>query len=154
MVDEHHANEDNEHAEALEGKHGHAKSAVLSCHAGGVVLTVGAALLARQAVAGGPLVCVGAAVCSFSLPPHPCQRQEYGVNKVFNSKGSRREDPRAWHSILLSLVRINKLIHLSFRVFLRLLGAHVEKLSKSEKADTSKKVNKKKKKKGMVKRES
>lgn len=76
MVDEHHANEDNQHAEAMEGEHGHAESAVLPRHAGGVVLTVGAALLARQAVAGGPLVCVGTVVCSFSLFPQPCPSRE------------------------------------------------------------------------------
>lgn len=52
VVDEHHANKDDQQAEALEGEHGHAKSAVLSGHTGGVVLAVGAALLARQAVAG------------------------------------------------------------------------------------------------------
>lgn len=52
VVDEYHANEDNQQAEALEGKHGQAEGAVLSCHTGGVVLAVGTALLAWQAVAG------------------------------------------------------------------------------------------------------
>lgn len=74
MVDEYHANEDYQQAEALEGEHGHAKSAVLSCHTGGVILAEGAALLAWQAVAGGPLVRIGTTVCSFSLSPHPCQK--------------------------------------------------------------------------------
>lgn len=73
MVDEHHADEDDQHAEALEGDHGHAEGAVLPRHAGGVVPAEGAALLARQAVAGGALVGVGAAVGSLPLPPHPCQ---------------------------------------------------------------------------------
>ncbi len=76
VVDEYHANEDYEQAEALEGEHGHAKSAVLTCHTGGVVLAVGAALLARQAVAGRPLVRIGTAVGTFPLSPHPCQKQD------------------------------------------------------------------------------
>lgn len=76
MVDEDHAYEDNQQAEALKREHGHAKSAVLSCHTGGVVLAVSAALLARQAVAGRPLVRIGTAVCSFSLSlfPHLCHK--------------------------------------------------------------------------------
>lgn len=52
VVDEHHADEDDQPTEALEGEHGHAEGAVLSRHAGGVVLAVGTALLAWQAVAG------------------------------------------------------------------------------------------------------
>lgn len=76
VVHEHHANEDNQQAEALEGKHGQAKGAVLSCHAGSVVLAVGAALLAGQAVAGGPLICVGTTVCNFPLPSHLCEEQD------------------------------------------------------------------------------
>lgn len=83
VVDEYHANEDNQQAEALEGKHGQAEGAVLSCHTGGVVLAVGTALLAWQAVAGWPLVCIGTAVCSFPLPPHPCEKQDREI-KEFN----------------------------------------------------------------------
>lgn len=52
MVDEDHANEDDQQAEALEGEDGHAESAVLLDHTGGVVLAVGAALLTRQAIVG------------------------------------------------------------------------------------------------------
>lgn len=59
MVDEDHAEEDEHQAETLEGQDGQAESAVLLRHAGGVVLAVGAALLAGQAVVGRPLVCVG-----------------------------------------------------------------------------------------------
>lgn len=76
VVDEYHANEDDQQAEALEGKHGQAKGAVLSCHTGSVVLAVGAALLAGQAVAGRPLVRIGAAVRSFPLPSHLCEEQD------------------------------------------------------------------------------
>lgn len=76
VVDEYHADEDNQQAEALEGKHGQAQGAVLSRHAGSVVLAVGAALLARQAVAGRPLICVGTAVCNLPLPSHLCEEQD------------------------------------------------------------------------------
>lgn len=72
MVDEHHADEDDQHAEALEGDHGQAEGVVLSRHAGRVVLAVAAALLAGQAVAGGPLVRVGAAADRLPLPPQSC----------------------------------------------------------------------------------
>lgn len=76
VVDEHHADEDNQQAEALEGKHGQAKGAVLPCHAGSVVLAVGAALLAGQAVAGGPLISVGTTVCNLPLPSHLCEEHD------------------------------------------------------------------------------
>lgn len=71
MVDEDHAEEDEQQAEALEGQDGQAERAVLPHHAGGVVLAVGAALLAGQAVIGGALVCVGTAFWSRSSPPRP-----------------------------------------------------------------------------------
>lgn len=66
VVDEDHAEEDGEQAEALEGQNSQAESAILLRHAGGVVLAVGAALLTRQAVAGRPLVSVRATFCSCS----------------------------------------------------------------------------------------
>lgn len=74
VVDEYHANEDDQQAETLEGEHGHAKSAVLSRHTRRVVFAEGAALLTRQAVAGRTLVCIGTAVCSFAFPPHLCRK--------------------------------------------------------------------------------
>lgn len=77
VVYEHHANEDYQHAEALEREHSHAKSAILLHHTGGVIFTVGTALLARQAVTGRSLIRGGTAVyISLSLPPHPCQRKQ------------------------------------------------------------------------------
>lgn len=66
VVDEDHAEEDGEQAEALEGQDRQAEGAVLRRHAGGVVLAVGAALLAGQAVAGRALVSVRATFCSCS----------------------------------------------------------------------------------------
>lgn len=71
MVDEDHAEEDHQQAEALEGQDGQAESAVLLRHTGGVVLAVGAALLAGQAVVRGALVCVRTAFRSRSFPPRP-----------------------------------------------------------------------------------
>lgn len=69
VVDEDHAEEDGEQAEALEGQNGQAESAILLRHTGGVVLAVGAALLAGQAVVGRPLVGVWATFCSCSCFP-------------------------------------------------------------------------------------
>lgn len=53
MVHQHHANEDHQDAEALEGDDGGAQRFVLAGRARRVVLAVGAARPARQAVAGG-----------------------------------------------------------------------------------------------------
>lgn len=71
VVDEDHAEEDEQQAEALEGQDGQAEGAVLLRHAGGVVLAVGAAPLAGQAVVGGALVCVGTAFRSRPSAPRP-----------------------------------------------------------------------------------
>lgn len=71
VVDEDHAEEDEQQAEALEGQDGQAESAVLLRHAGRVVLAVGAALLAGQAVVGRALVCVRTASRSRSRPRRP-----------------------------------------------------------------------------------
>lgn len=72
MVHEHHADEDDEDAQALEGEHSQAQGAVLTGHAGRVVLTVGAALLAGQAVAGRPLVSTRTSARRFPLRPRLC----------------------------------------------------------------------------------
>lgn len=69
VVDEDHAEEDDQQAEALEGQNSQAESAVLLRYTGGVVLAVGAALLAGQAVVGGPLVGVWATFWSCSFIP-------------------------------------------------------------------------------------
>lgn len=74
MVDEYHADEDDQQAETLEGEDGHAEGAVLSRHTRRVVFAEGAALLTRQAVAGRALVCIGTAVCSFAFPPRLCRK--------------------------------------------------------------------------------
>lgn len=69
VVDEDHAEEDDQQAEALEGQNSQAESAVLLRHTGGVVLAVGAALLAGQAVVGRLLVGVWGTFCSCSFIP-------------------------------------------------------------------------------------
>lgn len=72
VVDEDHADEDDQQAETLEGEHGQPQGAVLLGHAGGVVLAVGAALLARQAVAGRVLLAAAGSSAlrrGASLPP-------------------------------------------------------------------------------------
>lgn len=76
VVDEDHAEEDGEQAEALEGHNSQAESAVLLRHAGGVVLAVGAALLTGQAVVGRPLVSVWATFCSSSFFSRRKKQQE------------------------------------------------------------------------------
>lgn len=77
VVDEDHADEDDQQAETLEGQHGQPKDAILLGHAGGVVLAVGAALLARQAVPGRVLIAAaGTAIrCGASLHRKLCERE-------------------------------------------------------------------------------
>lgn len=76
MVDDHHADEDDEHAEALEGENSQTKNAVLSNHTGGVVFTVGAAFLTGQTVARRSLVHVRAKVHRFNFSVSPCERRK------------------------------------------------------------------------------
>lgn len=52
VVDQHHAAQVQHHAQALEGGHGQPQSSVLLHQAGRVVLAVGAALAAGQALSG------------------------------------------------------------------------------------------------------
>lgn len=83
VVDEDHAEEDGEQAEALEGQNGQAEGAVLLRHAGGVVLAVGAALLTGQAVAGRALVSVWATFCCRSLFYRTTKATEERTNPSF-----------------------------------------------------------------------
>lgn len=83
VVDEDHADEDNQQAETLEGQHGQPQGAVLLGHAGGVVLAVGTALLARQAVPWRVVLARTALRCGASLPPKLC-------------KGERKENDESW----------------------------------------------------------
>lgn len=115
VVDEYHANKDNQQAEALEREHSQAKSAVLSCHTGGVVLAEGTAFLTWQTVAGRPLVRIGTAVCSFSLS-HPCQKQDLQIQE-FNSKYSRQDISAAETGFVSVLVLISKLINPVQKIF-------------------------------------